>query len=572
MMKNNKNKNFISKIVIGICFIFLLINSISAKTTYYWEMGPEYNENNYSDNKISQYVHEGIAVDISKTDAYDNNQDERMRIRLGIKNANIYSKSSIVIEALEHDKFGVLSNSKKEFVLNPNDYEEFFFNYYYKDAKGIDRDKYKDVNILPKMYPKNNLNEINIKEKISSTNEARNNISTHSEIDDKYNNGYINTIKIGNIQISKNIFIIIAIIIIVVVIIIVVQIIKYINTNHGLYGFAILFIISILLNITNTVAYDFQSFEFGKEYTHIYECTAYHVSIPYNLKFKISYIFDGNKPNLSKDDDSDGDGLKDLYEMYFLTDYKNFDTDGDGIPDGTEIYYIDTDPLKIDTNDDGINDGEEDFDKDKLLNIDEVKYGTSLINDDTDYDRLTDYDEVKIYNTNPLEKDTDNDGVSDYEEVEICKILNINYTSDINKTTKFEQKLSKDSMDEVFYKNNTIDIEVSGNLYGLIDKHVSLKNKSNVVVDYIDYIIEKPILINSDYEDEILTISFDLKNYSERINGIKVATIKEGKLEFLDFSKDENIISVNIKDGYVMLIDGIKLVGSIVNFNEDNYK
>ena len=116
MMKNSKNKNFISKIVIGICFIFLLINSISAKTTYYWEMGPEYNENNYSENKISQYVNEGIAVNIVKTDAYDNNQDEKLQIKLGIKNANIYSKSSIVIEPLEHEKFRVSSNSRKEIV------------------------------------------------------------------------------------------------------------------------------------------------------------------------------------------------------------------------------------------------------------------------------------------------------------------------------------------------------------------------------------------------------------------------------------------------------------------------
>ena len=559
------NKNFVN-ILSTIIFIFLLMSGVFARTTYYWELGPKYNEENYSENEVFEYVHEGIAASIVKTDVYGNNQDKNIQIKVGIKNANIYSKSSITIEALEHDKFGVMGKLEKEIELSPSEYKEVVFNYYYKDAKGIDRNKYKDVRILPTITPKEGNEDENILQ------DSDDYISTKSIIEESGTTNTSNTIKIGNIEVSSNLMLIIALIIVVISIIFLVLIIKYIHVNRGLFVFVVMILLSLILNITSTIAYDFQSFEFDKKYTHVYACTAYHVSIPYTFKFNISYVFDGEKPNLSRDTDSDGDGLNDLYEMYFITDVNNSDTDGDGIPDGIEIYYIDTDPLKPDTNDDGTSDGNDDYDKDKFVNIEEVKHGTSLINDDTDYDKLTDYDEVKIYKTNPLEKDTDNDGISDYEEVQICRILNIDYTSDIDKNTKLEQKLSKDSMDEAFYKNNTIDFEVSGNLYGLIDEHVKIKSKTNVVIDNVDYIIESPLLIESDYDNEILTVAFDLKNYSERINGIKIATLEEGKLKFLETYKEDSIISVNVKDGYIMLIDGIKLVGSIINYNEDNYK
>jgi hypothetical protein len=44
---------------------------------------------------------------------------------------------------------------------------------------------------------------------------------------------------------------------------------------------------------------------------------------------------------------------------------------------------------------------------------------------DTENDGLSDFEEVRLYNTNPLLVDTDNDGLSDYEEVKI-------YNSDPN--------------------------------------------------------------------------------------------------------------------------------------------
>ncbi|WP_215506671.1 InlB B-repeat-containing protein [Peptoniphilus sp. EMRHCC_23] len=44
--------------------------------------------------------------------------------------------------------------------------------------------------------------------------------------------------------------------------------------------------------------------------------------------------------------DSDGDGLFDMLEWIYETDYRNPDTDGDGVPDGQEVLTDKTDPLK----------------------------------------------------------------------------------------------------------------------------------------------------------------------------------------------------------------------------------
>ncbi|WP_440010501.1 DUF7343 domain-containing protein [Halomicrococcus sp. SG-WS-1] len=58
-----------------------------------------------------------------------------------------------------------------------------------------------------------------------------------------------------------------------------------------------------------------------------------------------------------------------------------------------------------------------DPDGDGLVNKDEVKHGTNVSKRDTDNDGLSDYEEVKEYETDPLDPDTDGDGLRDHEEV-----------------------------------------------------------------------------------------------------------------------------------------------------------
>jgi len=116
--------------------------------------------------------------------------------------------------------------------------------------------------------------------------------------------------------------------------------------------------------------------------------------------------------------DTDEDGLTDFLETNkYQTDINNPDTDGDGISDGDEAFTLFTDPTKADTDGNGTTDDQEDFDNDGIHNKDEIVGGTDPWSEDSDLDRLTDYEEIHTYNTNPTREDTDDDGMSDGDEV-----------------------------------------------------------------------------------------------------------------------------------------------------------
>ncbi|SHO49444.1 cellulose binding domain-containing protein [Anaerocolumna xylanovorans] len=115
--------------------------------------------------------------------------------------------------------------------------------------------------------------------------------------------------------------------------------------------------------------------------------------------------------------DTDGDGLINYLEAYYGTDKENADTDGDGLNDYVELAILNTNPLVTDTDGNGIPDSDEDRDLDKLSNKEELALGLDPAYYDSDYDTLSDYDEVGIYKTNPLQKDTDGDGASDSLEL-----------------------------------------------------------------------------------------------------------------------------------------------------------
>ncbi len=58
-----------------------------------------------------------------------------------------------------------------------------------------------------------------------------------------------------------------------------------------------------------------------------------------------------------------------------------------------------------------------DTDGDGLTDAEEQTLGTDPLKTDTDADQLSDWDEVRVYRTNPLNADTDGDGYLDGEEV-----------------------------------------------------------------------------------------------------------------------------------------------------------
>jgi hypothetical protein len=77
-----------------------------------------------------------------------------------------------------------------------------------------------------------------------------------------------------------------------------------------------------------------------------------------------------------------------------------------------------------------------DSDKDGLTDAEEAQLGTDAMQADSDGDGLSDWDEVRVYKTNPLNPDSDGDGYIDGEEVKNGynplgpgRMLNINSTS-----------------------------------------------------------------------------------------------------------------------------------------------
>lgn len=83
------------------------------------------------------------------------------------------------------------------------------------------------------------------------------------------------------------------------------------------------------------------------------------------------------------------------------------DSDGDQLSDYDEIYVYETNPLQPDSDSDGVTDYDESF-----------VHGTNPVVPDSDSDGLSDGEEVHTYGTNPLSPDTDSDGLSDCQELD----------------------------------------------------------------------------------------------------------------------------------------------------------
>lgn len=115
--------------------------------------------------------------------------------------------------------------------------------------------------------------------------------------------------------------------------------------------------------------------------------------------------------------DTDNDRVPDYIEEFFGMDINSSDSDNDGLSDYVEIYYTGTDPMCTDTDGNGTADGDEDADNDGLTNLEEISLQTDPSKVDTDGDLLSDYDEVKVYGTNPLIFDSDGDKVGDGKEI-----------------------------------------------------------------------------------------------------------------------------------------------------------
>lgn len=177
-------------------------------------------------------------------------------------------------------------------------------------------------------------------------------------------------------------------------------------------------------------------------------------------------------PDIDITTDTDSDQIPDAYEEIFGTDKNKPDTDDDGLTDYEEIALTGTDPLVYDSVTEGISDADADCDEDGLTNKEELTLGTSPTSADTDFDGLSDYDEINVYNTDPLNPDTDGDGINDGDEIKLGTDPNSDTTDGVKDTERVTHQVIGSDSDVFSYLNdddNPLKISVEIDAAGLAE-------------------------------------------------------------------------------------------------------
>ena len=536
--------------IILLCFVFLYFNK-------------ELKANSF------KFDNQGIELFVNS----ESDEDD-INLKITITNKNPYAKSRIKFSLNNNSDFTVSGKKEYEFLLDANEEKEIIKKYYNNNSlyNNIDDIVKKKKHLIPfNVFDDENLNVNRIYDEIIKVSNI--DIATNSFIDTfnnyKKSKNFIDIDR--DTKISKMLILLIILIVFIIILLVMIFIYKIYHKD-----FFIIFLICILgLNQYKNIANEFNidSFLFNKEYLKNYKVEILHNNMPYTFSFDLKWVYEGDNAYEESDMDSDGDKVLDKNEVIFMTDVHNADTDGDSLSDYVEIYLINTSPIRIDSDNNGISDYDEDFDGDYLSNGEEVRYNTSLTEIDTDFDGLTDYEEVKIYNTNPLMKDSDSDGLTDFEEIKLSLNPLNKFSDGINKDNEVKkyQELSNNMFDDNIYTENVIDVKIKGNVVGLIDEHIKVKECNNSIVENNIFILGKPIKIETDYEDKF-TLQFDCKDYENLSDGLRVCTIENGKIKMLNTDIDGYIISSDVGNGEYFLMDCVSFTDSIISYMKEEHK
>ncbi|MCM1508369.1 MAG: cellulose binding domain-containing protein [Ruminococcus flavefaciens] len=220
--------------------------------------------------------------------------------------------------------------------------------------------------------------------------------------------------------------------------------------------------------------------------------------------------------------DTDSDGLPDEFETEIGTDPFNADTDNDDLPDGYELFTLNSDPMNMYHFDAEITDGQYDCDQDGLSNYQEYLIGTDPFNTDSDFDNISDGDEVNIYGTDPMNPDTDEDTIWDGDEIALGlnPLLSDSYNDGINDSDrKFMQTIGyTESDDSLAVKNVSISFEGTGYINSTTNIET---DDTNVFVSNLVGIIGKPFKFESASDFDEAEVSFQIDKADADVDDIR---------------------------------------------------
>lgn len=180
-----------------------------------------------------------------------------------------------------------------------------------------------------------------------------------------------------------------------------------------------------------------------------------------------------------------------------------------------------------------------DYDGDRLTNEEEVQYGTNVRNSDTDGDGLSDYDEIKKYNSDPTKYSTSGDNISDYIKVERELQINRKYTPSEVKPEEvqvsYNIKLIPEDLESQYYggleeSNQDNIVKSSYNVFNMLDfkgtVEYNTNNKDSILLlrdgneysEFKNYKNEDGKLIititeEDNYKDFVITTKENYENY-----------------------------------------------------------
>lgn len=190
---------------------------------------------------------------------------------------------------------------------------------------------------------------------------------------------------------------------------------------------------------------------------------------------------------------------------------------------------------------------------------------------DSDFDGLTNLEEVQIYKTDPENKDTDGDGLSDSDEIAL-KLNPLEKDTDGDGVLDGNGKIQQTKTEEIVCEEKPLvtEVEVSTRCTGNIKKCMDVLNayKINVFVSDTVGLIAAPIEVKTESQFDDITLTFKLdKTKLGKLqlndNDIGVLWYNEGNIRFilLDLTIDEKNSTASVTSdnlGYFMLVDKVE--------------